>query len=108
MSKVFDADVILGEPRILKLKGKEYQVPDIKMGTAILFQKIEQEKKDFSLEMIIDLIYFTLKDDNEITREEVENWGAQLCIKFTEWVLEPLKELKAGSSDTSKKKEKSS
>lgn len=106
-SQIFDADKLLAEPRILKIRGKEYKVPDLNMGTVLQFNKINRERnsEDFDFLILIDLIYLTLKHDNKINREEIESWGLKACVKFAEWLMKPLNEVVEKKSLDSNKEE---
>jgi len=94
MSRIFDADssALLTEQDIFKIGGKEYKVPDIKMGTMLKFEKLEQSNES-KFGTLVEQIYLVLKDCNKITKEEIENWGFKTCLAFVMWLFEPLQEL---------------
>jgi hypothetical protein len=94
MSRIFDADsnALLADKDIFKIGGKEYHVPDIKMKTMLEFEKLEKASKS-KFDVMVEQIYLVLKDENKITREEIENWGFKTCLAFIMWLFEPLKEI---------------
>jgi hypothetical protein len=94
MSRIFDADsdALLSEKDIFKIGGKEYRVPDIKMKTMLEFEKLEQSNES-KFTTIVEQIFLVLKDENDIGKKEIENWGFKTCLAFIMWLFEPLQEL---------------
>lgn len=94
MSRIFDADsdALLSEKDIFKINGKEYRVPDIKMKTMLEFEKLEQSSES-KFQTIVEQIFLVLKDENDVSKKEIENWGFKTCLAFIMWLFEPLQEL---------------
>ena len=94
MSRTFDADgdALLTEHDIFKIDGREYRVPDIKMQTMLEFEKLEQSNES-KFETMVEQIYLVLREENEIAKEEIGNWGFKTCLAFIVWLFEPLQEL---------------
>ena len=94
MSRIFDADsdALLSEKDIFKIGGKEYRVPDIKMKTMLEFEKLEQSNES-KFATIVEQIFLVLKDENDISKKVIEDWGFKTCLAFIMWLFEPLQEL---------------
>ena len=94
MSRIFDADsdALLSEKDIFKIGGKEYRVPDIKMKTMLEFEKLEQSNES-KFATIVEQIFLVLKDENDISKKAIEDWGFKTCLAFIMWLFEPLQEL---------------
>lgn len=94
MSRIFDADsdALLSEKDIFKIGGKEYRVPDIKMKTMLEFEKLERSSES-KFATIVEQIFLVLKDENDISKKEIEGWGFKTCLAFIMWLFEPLQEL---------------
>lgn len=94
MSRIFDADsdALLSEKDVFKIGGQEYKVPDIKMKTMLEFEKLEQSNES-KFATIVEQIFLVLKDENEITKKTIEDWGFKTCLAFIMWLFEPLQEL---------------
>lgn len=94
MSRIFDADsdALLSQKDIFKLGGKEYRVPDIKMKTMLEFEKLESSSES-KFGTMVEQIYLVLKDENDITKKEIESWGFKTCLAFIMWLFEPLQEM---------------
>ncbi|QQS59459.1 hypothetical protein IPN35_01030 [Candidatus Peregrinibacteria bacterium] len=94
MSRIFDADsdALLNSKDVFKMGGKEYRVPDIKMKTMLEFEKLERSNES-KFATIVDQIFLVLKDENDISKKEIEGWGFKTCLAFIMWLFEPLQEM---------------
>jgi len=91
--RILDLDTIIQSYDTLKVNGKDYKVGAIQTKTLLEMQKMLQENDDKpddqKMEMVSEQVYLILKQDNEITKEEIENWGLQAQVEFLKWFNEP-------------------
>jgi hypothetical protein len=103
MGRILDLEPIIQSYDTLKVKGKEYKVGAIKTKTLLEMQKLLQDNDakpdDQKMEMVSQQVYLILKQDNTITKEEIDSWGLQAQVEFLKWFNEPFLDIARQSKE---------